>query len=134
MPHYTASCHCGNLSAELVTENRLTVRRCDCSFCRRHGARTARDPEGRARIVVRDGAALVRYRFGLETADYLICGRCGTYLGATLDDRFVALNTNAFDEPPLDCGRSVTYADESAEERRARREASWTPIESFDIG
>lgn len=133
MSHYVASCHCGNLSAELTTEE-PAVRVCGCSFCRRHGARTATDPRGTARVHVADGAALIRYRFGQKTADFLLCARCGVYLGATLDDRFITLNINAFDRAPLSPGRCVSYENESAAERRARRESSWTPIESFDVG
>lgn len=110
------------------------MRSCQCSFCRRHGASTAHDPKGSARIEVRDAAALVRYRFGRESVDFLLCARCGVYLGASLEDRFVTLNVNAFETSPLDCGRSVSYEDESAEASRARREASWTPLESFDVG
>ena len=133
MPHYVASCHCGNLAAEL-TSDEPAVRICGCSFCRRHGARTATDPRGTARVHVTDPAALTRYRFGHETADFLVCARCGVYLGATEDDRFITLNINTFDVAPLDCGRCVSYEHEGTQERQARREASWTPIESFDVG
>src|SRR2546422_3634073 len=44
-----------------------------CSFCRKHGARTTSDPSGRVVITVRHPGQLLRYRFGLETADFLVC-------------------------------------------------------------
>jgi hypothetical protein len=42
------------------------------------------DRTGAVRILVHDPALLIRYGFGLRTADFLLCGRCGTYLGAVM--------------------------------------------------
>lgn len=131
------TCHCGGVEIEFQTRHPIgTIRigRCDCSFCRRHGARTVSDPKGRATIrEVRPGA-LRAYRFGLKTADFLLCAECGVYIAAVLEaeGRTVAtLNVNQFDArddfdpaPPL-----FSYDGESAEERRARRLARWTPAE-----
>jgi hypothetical protein len=124
-------CHCGALTVELETARApelLPLRECQCRFCRRHGARTTVDPEGRVRIVAARGA-LVRYRFGLGTADFLVCARCGIYVAGVIDDAFATVNTRVLDDaarftqPP----RAVDYSGESADERRARRRASWTP-------
>jgi hypothetical protein len=115
----------------------LAVRSCTCSFCRRHGARCVSDPTGSVRILVRDSALLIRYGFGLRTADCLICGRCGIYLGAmmTVGDAAVAtINVSTF-EPPHPFQREgvpMNYEGESEAERRARRAARWTPVVAFE--
>lgn len=143
MPAVAASlagrCHCGNLEVSFATRQRpeqLEVRACACSFCARHGARCVSDPGGEVRITVHDPRALIRYRFALETADFLVCGRCGIYVAAVLaaaGGRYAIINVNALDEaarctrPPV----AVRYDAESEAERRARRAARWTPVAAF---
>lgn len=137
---FVGRCHCGNL--EVVFEPHrapqdLVVRSCTCSFCRRHGARCVSDPDGAVRILVQDPAHLIRYRFGLRTAEFLVCGRCGTYLGALMragDAAVATINVNNFDLPhPFDRdGVPVRYDDETEPARRARRAAGWTPVTAFE--
>ncbi len=138
MPHaFTGSCHCGNIELRFETvtaPESLAVRACNCSFCSRHGACTTSDPEGRVRIVVHDPAALIRYRFALETADYLVCGRCGIYVAAvarTGGRWHATINVNALDDAERfsRAPEPVDYDGESEEGRRERRVARWTPVE-----
>ena len=63
----------------------MRVGRCACSFCRRHGARTSGDPAGSVEFRAEPGS-LSRYRFGLGITDYLLCAKCGTYVGAVMPD------------------------------------------------
>ncbi|MDP6659369.1 MAG: aldehyde-activating protein, partial [Candidatus Poseidoniia archaeon] len=87
--HHRGRCHCGNIRVLFESEKTaqaLAVRACGCSFCRGHGARTTTDAEGSAEIEVADASRLSRYRFGLKTADFLICGNCGAYMGALFED------------------------------------------------
>jgi len=78
----------------------------------------------------------VRYRFGLETADFLVCGKCGVYIGAMIespDGAFVTLNLNALESPVgvrWDA-MPVVYDDEESEGRIARRVGQWTPVDSI---
>jgi hypothetical protein len=129
-------CHCGAIAFEFDTATApadLSLRRCGCSFCRKHGARTTSDPAGQVRFMVHKPESLRRYRFGLHTADFLVCGECGTYLAATIEHEgrgYATLNANCFEleqalvqDAPL-----VVYEGESAEQRRARRTARWTPV------
>jgi hypothetical protein len=114
----------------------LVVRSCGCAFCRRHGARCVSDPAGAIRIVVHDPALLIRYGFGLRTAEFLVCGRCGTYLAAVMMEggsAVATINVNNFDPPhPFEReGVPMRYDDESEAERRARRAAGWTPVVAF---
>lgn len=132
MTHTIAgACHCGNLSFELSTEiapGEIRARACDCSFCRRHGASNWSDPRGAALIRVEDETLLQRYRFGLRTADFLICRRCGIYLGALLSDdggSWSTLNLRQSDLAPPE--EAVSYGEEDARGRVGRRKKRWTP-------
>ena len=134
MPTLRGSCHCGNISLALETEQeaaKIALRACSCSFCTRHRARTMADPAGRAGIEVRDQALLSRYRFGLRTAEFIICARCGAYAGALLREgarAWATLNANLFLDPALvRAAESVSYEGETAEARIARRKLRWTP-------
>jgi len=133
-------CHCGNLELTLETAlqpEALPVRECQCSFCRSHRVRACSDPHGSVRIHVQAVEDLSRYRFGLRTADFLVCRRCGNYLGAVIttpDGRaYATANVNLFEavqrfaQPAV----AVSYEGETEEQRRARRMANWTPVASF---
>lgn len=123
-------CHCGNLRFRLDTERPLEVRACQCRFCRAHGAACASDPAGRALIEINDESLLSRYRFARRTADFLICRRCGGYLGALLETpagAFATLNLRNATEIELPPVEPVDYDSESAEERVRRRRERWTP-------
>ncbi|HSC48163.1 MAG TPA: aldehyde-activating protein [Gammaproteobacteria bacterium] len=129
-------CHCGNLSLEFETAvpvAELPLRACQCSFCRAHGALSTSDPRGRVDVEAKDPAQVERYRFGLGITDFLVCRRCGVYLLAVAEmdgGRYAVLNSNALDRraemtsPP----QAMDYGGETAESRRARRKARWTPV------
>ena len=132
---YEGACHCGVVRFAFTTAippSQWRIRACQCSFCRAHGARTISDPEGNIRFTILDTDALVEYRFGLRTAAFLVCGRCGIYIAAviaTLRGRFATINANALtNRPEIEDARSVSYDGETAEQRLARRERSWTPV------
>jgi hypothetical protein len=137
---YHGGCHCGALrltfeSARAPAE--LQRRACQCSFCRSHGALTMSDPEGAMRIDAK-ADALVRYRFGLKTADFLICARCGVYVAAIFledDDGWAIVNANALHErevftAPID---AISYDGETPGSRGARRKTRWTPLHAFNV-
>ena len=127
-------CHCGNLGFALETARTwetIGPRECDCSFCRAHATRCVSDPEGRAAVFVADPERLVRYQFGLRTAEFLVCGRCGVYIGAYAEEEDGGLSTlNLRATAHHDrAGTAVSYGPEAAESRRARRRDRWTPTE-----
>jgi len=130
------ACHCGNVTVALETAlapEALPLRACGCTFCRKHGARATSDPAGRIRIDVQEPSQLLRYRFGQRTADFLVCARCGIYVGAVMteaDGAWATLNANTFAEPDrfARAAQPVDYGAETAAERRARRRARWTPV------
>jgi len=134
---FEAGCHCGALGFRLQTALPVpawSVRACDCSFCRAHGAATTSDPGGRLIFEIHQRTALQRYRFGLRTAEFLLCGECGVYLGAqieTAQGAFGIINTLALTPVPAGLPPPVhaDYRAESLAERIARRATRWTPLE-----
>ncbi len=133
---FKGGCHCGNVQVTFATQQspeEITVRACTCSFCTRHGARTATDRKGQVHILVRAPAELSRYQFGLKTAEFFICKHCGVYLAAVLTTEegtsYATVNVNALDagqrftQLPMD----VNYEGEDARKRIARRKENWTP-------
>jgi hypothetical protein len=129
------TCHCGNIAIVLETEQdprELPLRACDCSFCRRHAARTTSDPAGRARVGIQDPSLVSRYVFGLRTAEMVVCARCGVYCAAVMregEKGWAVLNANLFRDPAFDrAAQSVSYEGETAEQRIARRKRLWTPV------
>jgi hypothetical protein len=127
---HAGGCHCGAIRIEFTTGRPLAPRACQCSFCRRHGARSVSDPDGAATIAC--AVQPIAYRFASRAADYLICPVCGVYLGAVTgppDARLATLNLNAFDDPRPDLGAEpVSYDGESVERKAGRRRQRWTPV------
>lgn len=134
---FEGSCHCGAIAFTFetsVSPDRWEIRACQCSFCRRHSARTTSDPAGRISFRISDDSAFARYRFGLRSIDFLVCRRCGVYVAAVLASphgRFATVNINALSDP-LELPRplAVSYDQESPEQRRERREKRWTPVDA----
>ena len=133
---FKGGCHCGNVQVTFTTQltpDGITVRACACSFCTRHGARTATDHKGQVHILVRAPSELSRYQFGLKTAEFFVCKTCGVYLAAVLTTEegrsYATVNINALDarqrftQLPVE----VNYEGEDVGKRIARRKENWTP-------
>jgi len=133
---HEGTCHCGAIGFVYRTAlepHEWPVRACQCTFCRRHGGLSTSDPRGSLRFFEHAQGALNRYRFGRKTTDFLICGRCGAYIGATMESdgkRFGIINVRALQSvlDRLPDPQPMHYENEAAGERVARREARWTPI------
>ena len=135
MGEHRGGCHCGNISlglrlSQAPAETRL--RACSCSFCRAHNTCTTSDPKGSVEIRAADWFLVERYRFGTGTAQFLICRRCGVYVGAigeTAAGTRAVINTNcledraAFTQQPI----PVDHDGEATGDRLTRRAANWTP-------
>ncbi len=132
MTTYTGSCHCGGIAIRFDSEKtpeEMRVGRCGCSFCRRHGARTMGDPAGSVEFRAKPGA-LSRYRFGLGITDYLLCVKCGAYVGAVMPDEGGAIgivNVNSLDiRDTFDPAPALHHYDgEDETRRRSRRRKFW---------
>lgn len=133
---HTGSCHCGAIRTELHftrPAEEMQVRSCQCGFCTRQGALTVSDPAGRALLEI-DAGALTPYQFGTATAKSLLCSRCGVYAGAILidgDKIWSIANARglAIDAFKGRTGIQMSYDDETADDRIARRKQRWTPTE-----
>ena len=71
MTTYPGSCHCGAIRIALTSDKKpeeMRIGRCGCSFCRRHGARTIGDANGRVEFRSAPNA-LTLYRLGLGITD-----------------------------------------------------------------
>lgn len=142
MPHYKGQCHCGAIKVDYesgIAPADVQVRECQCSFCRMHGAKAVSDPAGTLHFTEQDPGALNRYRFGLNTADFIVCTNCGAYMGCILTDgeeSYGIVNIRTLED-----GAKFTYQPaaavydaETTEDRIARRKANWTPAEVVSTG
>ena len=131
MKKISGQCHCGHVTVEFrATSDQLKARACQCGFCRRHGVKSVSDTDGFAEIT--STGPIHRYRFGLMTADYLICPECGTYVGSALEAdgiTRVTLNAAGLRMEPWAEGAAdpVDYSGETLHERLDRRRERWTP-------
>ncbi len=134
--HYPGHCHCGAIGFDYATGRDpadWSVRACQCRFCRMHDALSTSDPAGHLCFVHTDPEQLQRYRFALRTADFLLCRRCGVYIGAIIevgDASYGIINTHALDSAPSDMAAvgAISYDDENVDGRVSRREQRWTPV------
>jgi hypothetical protein len=132
---HSGGCHCENISVTLRLSRapeQMPLRSCSCAFCRAHGTRTLSDRDGLVEITAGDWSLVERYRFGSRTADYLLCRRCGVYIGAVCDMRTgqrAVLNVNclvdraAFTQTPV----APDYDGETIDTRLDRRAMNWMP-------
>jgi hypothetical protein len=127
-------CHCGAIRVEFEPGKPvadLSLRACQCGFCRRHGARTTSDPSSRLHIEATPGS-LTRYRFGRRATDALICGECGVYVASVIEadgHLFATLNVAGVGFEAFE-GREpepAVYDHETDEAKLARRLSRWIP-------
>lgn len=133
---FLGSCHCGNLRIAFRTAKaagELPVRACQCGFCRRHNVLAVADPEGLLRIEAADGGLVSRYLFGPETAEFLVCARCGVYVAAVAraEPRTGIAIVNALDDRATFIAAPVAtvHDAETRDERIDRRRRTWTPVD-----
>lgn len=132
---YRGSCHCRAIGFDYGTElapESWSVRACQCTFCRAHGALSTSDPRGTLEFRVEAAGKLERYRFARRTADFLLCRGCGVYIGAVLAapaGRFGIINLNTLaDRLSVPTAQPANYDAEDETARIARRVSRWTPI------
>jgi hypothetical protein len=132
---HRGGCHCGNLRLNLRLTREpaeVRLRACGCSFCRAHNTRTASDPQGSVDIWAEDWTLVQSYRFGTGTAEFVICRRCGVYIGAIGESGAGAravINTTCLDDRAAFTREPapVDHGGEATDDRLARRAANWTP-------
>ncbi len=133
---FKGACHCGAIVVSLAFTKpapEIQTRSCQCGFCSRQGAITVSDPAGRAVIDV-EATRYATYQFATRSATSLICGRCGTYVGAILEEGasvWSIANVRGLSVPEFAgrTGEPMVYEHETAAERIQRRKQRWTPTE-----
>ena len=133
---YEGRCHCGAIGYRYACATApadWSVRACQCRFCRTHDALSTSDPAGTIAFAAAVPGALQRYRFGLKTADFLLCRRCGVYIGAVIETphgQFGIINTHALcdPQPSMPPAEPISYDGEDTTGRVARREARWSRV------
>lgn len=128
----SGGCHCGANRYLLHwprADGALPARRCGCSFCTRIGGVWTSDPGAELVISCSAGLPPLRYRFGTETAEFLVCSRCGITFAALDGNSGAAravVNVNTLD-PRDDLALDHSDSDFEGEttaarlQRRARR-------------
>lgn len=134
---YRGACHCGVVRADYETDVPVHLRQDGCGFCRARGVKSASDPAGALRI--RSERALIRYRFGHKTADYLICPECGAYVATFMvgpDGPVGVVNVVGLDIAELrdEPATLSSLGGETPDERIARRLSRWTPMTLVEPG
>lgn len=122
----SGSCHCGNIRYEFystVPRQELSVRACQCSFCKKRNAQYTSDPNGKLKIHLQEEQLINKYRFSTKTADFWICKNCGllpvvtTQIGDTM---YAVVNLTTTDN--IDISQSAAKPADSSSEDRASRE------------
>jgi hypothetical protein len=132
---HSGGCHCENIGVTLRLSRppeHMPLRSCSCAFCRAHGTRTLSDRDGMVEITAGDWALVERYRFGSRTADYLLCRRCGVYVGAVCETSTglrAVLNVNCLADRAAftQTAAAPDYDGESTDARLDRRAMNWMP-------
>ena len=136
---YTGSCHCGAIGflyQTAIEPDQWSIRACQCSFCRTHDALSTSDPGGNMSFTAAKPELLQKYRFGLMTADFLLCRECGVYIGALIETdgkAFGIVNVHALKDTPANLAPTapISYDDEDTGGRVSRREQRWTPVSDY---
>jgi hypothetical protein len=132
---HTGGCHCENIKVRLrlaKPPEQMPLRSCSCSFCRSHGTRTISDRDGLVEIAATDWSLVERYQFGSRTADYLLCRRCGVYVGAVCETSSglrAVVNVNCLDDRAAftRAPAAPDYDGETTDARLGRRATNWMP-------
>ena len=128
-------CHCGRLRVAFTTAKALTelsLRACQCTFCRRHGGLTTSDPAGEVVLTVSELPPGGWYRFGTGLTEFWVCPRCGVYVGGYVEadgQGRAVVNIRALDARAdfTQAPAAMDYSRETREERLARRMRVWSP-------
>jgi hypothetical protein len=136
------SCHCGNISYALDWPGEaaeIQARSCGCTFCVKHGGVWTSHPRASLRARMTDAGEVARYAFGTESADFLVCARCGVAPLVTSrigEQTYAVVNVNTFDD--FDRSRlrvqPASFDGEELESRLERRRRHWIAEVSLSEG
>ena len=100
---WQGSCHCGKVAFEVDGEPEQVIE-CNCSICRRKGAKMWFVPRTQLRLLTPE-ANLATYTFNSHRIKHLFCPTCGIHVfgEASKDGNpMAAINVRCLDEIDLD--------------------------------
>ena len=130
---YRGGCHCGNITlvfASARPPEKFRPGACDCGFCRKHAASYVSDPQGRLQVSVRDAGELSAYRQGSESAEFLVCRRCGVVVAVTYREQghlYATVNAQVLEPAGFGSAAAVSPKNLDPAERRALWKKVWIP-------
>ena len=132
---FSGGCHCGNIRYRLdlpVSDDSVPARACGCSFCRPRRATYTSHPAASLQAEIVDQDHLSRYQFATETAEFLLCARCGVLVFAISeinDHIYAVVNVFSFDDAEETTFEISTtdFDGETVEDRLKRRTRNWIP-------
>lgn len=139
------SCDCGCVAVAIELTQPLdsyAPRRCDCTFCTKHGIAWLSDSTGSVRINVAEASKLQKYKQPSSSAqaEFLLCSGCGVVVAATFTDAneertYAAVNASVLDgadkfAPATD----VSVKQLKAQEKAARWRQMWFPAVDITVG
>jgi len=127
------SCHCGNISFTLAWPDgaaEILARSCGCSFCVKHGGVWTSNPRASLLARITEAGMVARYAFGTETAQFLVCARCGVapLVTSQIEGKtYAVVNVNAFDGVDRSRIRAqpASFDNEDVASRLERRRRYW---------
>ena len=133
-------CHCGNIGFTLnwtPEPVKIPARACECDFCVKHGGVWTSCATGTLNVTVKSAAAVSRYAFATETAQFHGCAVCGVVplVTSEIDDHLYAVvNVNTFEgvDSALLRHTSASFDNRDEAARLARRKRGW--ISSVEFG
>ena len=134
---FRGGCHCGQLRvvfSSALDPTSIIPRACDCSFCQKHGAAYVSDPTGQLSVIMQGADALRRYRQGSNTAEFLLCDRCGVLVAVVFEHNariYGAVNARSLDGV-TGFGAAIPASPQllASDEKVARWSQLWVP----DVG
>ena len=138
---YAAQCGCKNISYLFYTSElpiNWRVRKCDCKFClERINHIYCSDPNGYVNYNIQNIKQLNVHNHGTNTADFLICNNCDSYMGAVMKSEkgiYTVINLeyliNKVTIAKID---KLNWNDEDIRARLSRRYKTWTPVKKYNM-
>ena len=128
-------CHCGNLKLHLhwPATASLILRVCTCDYCSRQGALWISHHAAPVTLSYAEQDQIIAYRFASESADFLVCRRCGILTMArcaAADGQRAVVNARTLENVDLAHYQQAAahLGDEDLPTRMARRRRDWSPL------
>ena len=95
---YSGSWHCNSVKFKLET-NLKNVAQCNCSFCKRRGAKLVLEKKD-AIVIVEGEEHLISYQFNTNVAKHHFCKKCGiqVYSNRRFDPNGIGVNLGCIDD------------------------------------